>query len=102
VVAAGSPAVDLSRYDACEAKASSQLERKTFFRAEAQMAQASTRAPSLQPAEEHLAARSGRDRRQLGRQREAYIFTDQIEIALIRESQFRQAITDLLDEHFGR
>ena len=55
----------------------------------------------LQPLEENLAARSGRDRRQLRRQREAHVFADQVEIALIRESEFREAIADLLDQNFG-
>src|SRR3984957_11426578 len=49
-----------------------------------------------------LPARGGGDGRQLRRQREAHVFANQIEVALIGEANLRKAVAHLLDQNFGR
>src|SRR5882724_10523559 len=60
------------------------------------------RKPFLVPATANsLAAWRWGDGRQFRRQSKAHIFIDQIEIALVRETKFREPLANLFDEYFG-
>jgi hypothetical protein len=55
----------------------------------------------LRPPKES-AARGRRDGSQLRRQSKPHILADQVQILLVRKTELRQALADLLDEHFRR
>src|SRR5580704_19671417 len=58
--------------------------------------------PEIAKRSADLPAWSGGDRRQFRRQRETHVLANQVEVALIRKANFREAIAHLLDENLGR
>src|SRR5579859_5229233 len=78
-----------------------QIQKPVFSTTGGRLRKADATKPWATKKQNASAAWSRRDGGQLRRQREADIFTNQIEIALIRETVFGEALADLLNQNFG-